>query len=74
MSYVYDQHVFHYIVENGIIYMCMADDVSRRRVPFAFLEDIKTKFQQDYGQSVSVFLMLKYKRIYHSLYQHDIYI
>ena len=51
MSYVYDQHVFHYIVENGIIYMCMADDVSRRRIPFAFLDDIKTKFQQDYGAS-----------------------
>jgi len=31
-SLVYDNHIFHYIVEEGIIYMCMSDDVSRRRV------------------------------------------
>jgi hypothetical protein len=35
------RHVFHYIVEDGITYLCMADDPARRRLPFAFLEDIK---------------------------------
>lgn len=35
---VWDAHVFHYIVENGVTYLCMADEQSRRRVPFAFLE------------------------------------
>ena len=30
--------MFHYIVENGVTYLCMADEQSRRRVPFAFLE------------------------------------
>ena len=34
MSYVYDQYVFHYIVENHIIYMCMCDDMNKRRIPF----------------------------------------
>lgn len=49
MSYVYDQYVFHYIVENHIIYMCMCDDASKRRIPFSFLEDIKDKFKGIYG-------------------------
>ncbi|CAM9581654.1 unnamed protein product [Ectocarpus sp. 4 AP-2014] len=52
MSYVWDAHVFHYIVENGVTYLCMADEQSRRRVPFAFLEDIKTKFGAQYGASI----------------------
>eukprot|EP00614_Pseudopedinella_elastica_P037245 CAMPEP_0181285816 /NCGR_PEP_ID=MMETSP1097-20121128/16224_1 /TAXON_ID=35684 /ORGANISM="Pseudopedinella elastica, Strain CCMP716" /LENGTH=223 /DNA_ID=CAMNT_0023389513 /DNA_START=27 /DNA_END=698 /DNA_ORIENTATION=- len=36
MSYVYDSHVFHYIVEDGIVYMCMCDDSGegfKRRCP-----------------------------------------
>ncbi len=49
MSYVYDQHVFHYIIENHIIYMCMCDDMNKRRIPFGFLEDIKQRFKATYG-------------------------
>lgn len=49
MSYVYDQHVFHYIVENHIIYMCMCDEQDKRRIPFGFLEDIKQRFTATYG-------------------------
>lgn len=30
--------MFHYIVENGVTFLCMADEQSRRRIPFAFLE------------------------------------
>lgn len=52
MSYVYDQHVFHYIVEDKIIYLCMCDDMSKRRIPFAFLEDIKQRFRATYGEKV----------------------
>ena len=48
MSYVYDNHVFHYIVEEGITYLCMADS-QERRIPFAFLEDIKNRFKYSYG-------------------------
>lgn len=50
MSYVYDQHVFHYIIENHIIYMCMCDDMDKRRIPFGFLEDIKQRFKATYGE------------------------
>lgn len=49
MSYVYDQHVFHYIVEDGIIYLCMCDDMAKRRIPFGFLDDIKQRFCATYG-------------------------
>ena len=50
MSYVYDRHVFHYVVSSGITYLCMADQSSRRRVAFAFLEDIKRRFGAQYGR------------------------
>jgi len=49
MSYVYDRHIFHYIVEDGITYLCMADEEFGRRIPFAFLEDIKNRFRATYG-------------------------
>lgn len=49
MSYVYDQYVFHYIVDNHIIYMCMCDDTNKRRIPFAFLDDMKQRFKATYG-------------------------
>ncbi|KAG2521686.1 hypothetical protein JM16_006111 [Phytophthora kernoviae] len=50
MSYVYDHHIFHYIVEGGVTYLCMADDDLKRRVPFLFLEDMKNRFQATYGE------------------------
>lgn len=50
MSYVYDRHVFHYMVESGITYLCMSDERSRRRVAFAFLEDAKIRFRSQYTE------------------------
>ncbi|DAZ97331.1 TPA: hypothetical protein N0F65_003695 [Lagenidium giganteum] len=50
MSYVYDKHIFHYIVEDQITYLCMADDDMKRRVPFLFLEDMKGRFKAMYGE------------------------
>eukprot|EP00635_Sarcinochrysidales_sp_CCMP3193_P008396 CAMPEP_0118895282 /NCGR_PEP_ID=MMETSP1166-20130328/3698_1 /TAXON_ID=1104430 /ORGANISM="Chrysoreinhardia sp, Strain CCMP3193" /LENGTH=221 /DNA_ID=CAMNT_0006834285 /DNA_START=152 /DNA_END=817 /DNA_ORIENTATION=- len=49
MSYVYDQYVFHYIVENKLTFLCMADESFKRRVPFAFLDDVKNRFFATYG-------------------------
>ena len=42
VSYVYDQYVFHYLCDDGILYLCMCDDdqSQKRRIPFAFLEDL----------------------------------
>ena len=49
MSYVYDAHVFHYIVDQGITFLCMADESTKRRITFAFLEDIKKLWREKYG-------------------------
>lgn len=60
MSYTYDAHVFHYIVEGGITFLCMADVELRRRLPFAFLADVKSRFETTYGdhmQTANAFAM-----------------
>ena len=49
MSYVYENHVFHYLVQDGITYLCLADSEGKRRVAFAFLEDIRRRFDAAYG-------------------------
>lgn len=49
MSYVYDDYVFHYIVQDGITVLCLADEQQKRRVPFLFLTDIKDRFTSTYG-------------------------
>lgn len=49
MSYVYDQYVFHYVVETGICYLCMSDELNKHRLPYAFLQEIKSKFVAKYG-------------------------
>lgn len=36
-------------MEDHITYLCMADEEFGRRVPFAFLEDIKNRFKAAYG-------------------------
>lgn len=49
MTYVYDNHVFHYIVEGGICYLCMSDEKNKHRIPYAFLTDMKEQFIAKYG-------------------------
>lgn len=41
----YTRHAFHYVVEGGVTYMCMAEKNEKQRIPFKFLKDIKSKFQ-----------------------------
>ena len=50
MSYVYDKHVFHFIVDSGITFLCMSDEQMKRRIAFSFLEDIKTLWREKYSQ------------------------
>jgi len=50
LTYVYDRYLFHYISEDGLIYLCMADDSFGRRTPFAFLQDIAERFISLYGK------------------------
>jgi len=49
MSYVFDKVFFHYVVSEGITYLCMAEEAFGRRIPFAFLDDIKNRFKSTYG-------------------------
>jgi vesicle-associated membrane protein 7 len=44
-----DEYIFHYLVHNGITYLCMADAEMKYRMPFAFLDDIKGKLLGTYG-------------------------
>jgi len=37
------------MVEDGITFLCMADEQFGRRLPFLFLEDIKNQFRASYG-------------------------
>ncbi|KAF9105594.1 hypothetical protein BGX29_011894 [Mortierella sp. GBA35] len=60
LTYVYDRYLFHYICHDGLTYMCMADDTFGRRIPFAFLQDIKTRFLTQYSQERAMTAMVPY--------------
>jgi hypothetical protein len=49
MSYVYDKYVFHYVVDQGLTFLCMSDEATKRRVTFSFLEDIKKIWRDNYA-------------------------
>lgn len=49
MSYVYDKYVFHYIVDEGITFLCMSDESTKRRVAFSFLDEIKSLWRERYS-------------------------
>lgn len=44
VSYAQEGQLFHVLVADGLTFLCMADEPLGRRVPFAFLEDIKQRF------------------------------
>ncbi|KZS90179.1 synaptobrevin-domain-containing protein [Sistotremastrum niveocremeum HHB9708] len=37
LTYVWEQYLFHYVAESGVVYLVMADDSVGRRLPFTFL-------------------------------------
>jgi len=42
-------HIFHCVVDDGLVYLCMTDEEFPRRIPFTFLDDIKNRFRAAYG-------------------------
>ncbi|CAH1960061.1 unnamed protein product [Acanthoscelides obtectus] len=52
LTYSHGNYLFHYVSENGIIYMCITDDEFERSRAFLFLNEIKRRFQASYGASV----------------------
>ncbi|EKU21510.1 vesicle-associated membrane protein 7 [Nannochloropsis gaditana CCMP526] len=58
MSIIYDQHIFHYLVDgqghasSPLIYLCMVDDAeNKRRMAFLFLEEVQRRFMAAYGDT-----------------------
>ncbi|KAK1276519.1 Vesicle-associated membrane protein 711 [Acorus gramineus] len=51
LSYSQDRYVFHVKRTDGLTVLCMADESSGRRIPFAFLEDIHGRFVKAYGRA-----------------------
>jgi len=50
-SYSYEKIQFHLIVDEGVCYMCVAEESLGRRIPFAFLEKMKNAFKEDFASS-----------------------
>jgi len=43
-TYVSGSYHFHVVVDDGLIFLCMADEDFGKRQPYAFLEEIKRRF------------------------------
>ncbi|MCO5609593.1 hypothetical protein L7F22_063823 [Adiantum nelumboides] len=56
VSYSQGRFIFHVTKADGLTFLCMADDSFGRRIPFAFLEDIRSKFMKAYGRTASTAL------------------
>ena len=59
-SYTQDRHLFHILTEEGLTFLCMSDEGMGRRVPFAFLEEIRSRFTQAYGSAALTALAYAY--------------
>ncbi|SNX81596.1 related to vesicle-associated membrane protein 7 [Melanopsichium pennsylvanicum] len=44
LSYAFQEWLFHYVSQDGMVYMAVADAESGRRVPFTFLAHVQKKF------------------------------
>lgn len=51
VTYTQERHMFHVQVEGGLTLLCMAAESAGRRVPFAFLEDVRGRLLAQYGDS-----------------------
>ncbi|XP_076467715.1 vesicle-associated membrane protein 7-like [Babylonia areolata] len=49
LTYSHGSYLFHYIAEDRIIYLCITDDDFERTKAFQFLNEIKRRFQTQYG-------------------------
>ncbi|CAK89829.1 unnamed protein product (macronuclear) [Paramecium tetraurelia] len=53
LTYIYDNNYqIHYINQNGFTYLCLADTLMPKAIAFAFLEDIKDQFCQQFKENV----------------------
>uniref|UniRef100_A0A7S0M010 Uncharacterized protein n=1 Tax=Cryptomonas curvata TaxID=233186 RepID=A0A7S0M010_9CRYP len=52
-SYTYDNHLFHIMIQNNLIYLAMTTNDFERRIAFAFLEKIRADFESEFASSVA---------------------
>eukprot|EP00756_Hemistasia_phaeocysticola_P004746 Hpha_TRINITY_DN12985_c1_g1::TRINITY_DN12985_c1_g1_i1::g.164536::m.164536/K08515/VAMP7; vesicle-associated membrane protein 7 len=50
-SYSYEKVQFHLVVDENVCYMCVAEESLGRRIPYGFLEKIKTQFKDNFASS-----------------------
>ncbi|PWN54227.1 snare-like protein [Violaceomyces palustris] len=48
LSYAFEDWLFHYISQDGIVYLAVADTDTGRRMPFVFLHEVMNKFVSAY--------------------------
>ncbi|GAB2276896.1 hypothetical protein Dimus_011607 [Dionaea muscipula] len=53
-TYSCDGHTFNFLVDNGFVFLVVADEASGRSLPFVFLERVKEDFKQRYAASIKV--------------------
>eukprot|EP00123_Amoebidium_parasiticum_P019366 comp24750_c0_seq1/m.46871 comp24750_c0_seq1/g.46871 ORF comp24750_c0_seq1/g.46871 comp24750_c0_seq1/m.46871 type:complete len:220 (-) comp24750_c0_seq1:385-1044(-) len=51
LSYQFEKYLFHFIKENGLVFLCMTEESFPRRVAFAFLTEVKEQFHRLYEQA-----------------------
>merc|ERR1711990_568480 len=68
MSIEHSNMTFHYQIEQGVCYLCLADTNFSRKLCFAFLDDLKSEFFVQYGNRID-----KVTRPYHFI-EFDTYI
>ncbi|KAK3738254.1 hypothetical protein RRG08_039665 [Elysia crispata] len=49
LTYSHGSYLFHYVTEDRITYLCITDDEFERAKAFMYLNDIKRRFQSQYG-------------------------
>ncbi|MBA0566576.1 hypothetical protein Golob_011383 [Gossypium lobatum] len=51
-TYSCDGHTFNFLIDNGFVFLVVADESVGRSVPFVFLERVLDDFKQRYGASI----------------------
>lgn len=47
-------NTFHYLIEEGVCYLCLANRIYPKKLAFAFLEEIQKEFHENFGSQVAV--------------------
>ncbi|OMP05876.1 hypothetical protein COLO4_08483 [Corchorus olitorius] len=51
-TYSCDGHTFNFLIDNGFVFLVVADESVGRSVPFVFLERVQDDFKRRYGPSI----------------------